>query len=195
MFIVAALYTMIDGKAANAIVGNRDTKACPLCFKNSDPRIGPSYYHSRLNVTEWLIKNAAKKDIEGNPPHSHPAVKARAREIADKLEIHFHLNINRPKPGGCGSSNNGNMARRLLSEPTKFAEILGISKDLVQNLRLISSLALSSNKLDPQKISSLCSSLHQQIFAEFPFVRNLPPCIHKYQHLSEFAKHLVIYFN
>lgn len=184
---------MIDGKAANAIVGNRDTHACPLCFENADPRIGPSFYHSRLNATEWLIKNAAKKAVPGNPAYTHPEVKTQAREFANELEREFHLNINRPRPGGSGSSNNGNTARRLLSVPDKVATILKISKRLVRNLRLISSLALSSNNLDPQKLSSLYETLQKQILDEFPFVRHLPPCIHKYQHLSELANNLVVF--
>lgn len=68
---IKAVYSMIDGKAANAIVGNRNTKACPLCLKD-DERIGPSYFHSRLNLVEGLIRNAAKKAIpNSSQPSSH----------------------------------------------------------------------------------------------------------------------------
>lgn len=96
---IRAVYSMIDGKAANAIVGNRNTKACPMCFKD-DQRIGPSYFHSRLNIVEGLIRNAAKKAVPGNPALSHPDVKKEARRIADELEAHYTVNVNRPKIGG-----------------------------------------------------------------------------------------------
>lgn len=52
---------MIDGKAANAIVNNRNTHVCPLCAPEADPRVGPSFFHSRLNVVEWMIRVAAQK--------------------------------------------------------------------------------------------------------------------------------------
>lgn len=188
-----AVYSMIDGKAANAIVGNRNTKACPLCF-DSDERIGPSFFHSRLNLVENLIRNSAKKAVPNNPALTHPEVKQEARRIANELEQHFQLNINRPKAGGCGSSNNGNMARRLLAQPATFAKILGVSVQLIENIRLISSLALSSRKLDGDKIKKLYSDIEHQYRAEFKFVRQLPPCLHKYEHLSDLIERLVIIF-
>ncbi|XP_062550922.1 uncharacterized protein LOC134215829 [Armigeres subalbatus] len=186
--ILCGIYTLIDGKAANAIVGNRDTHACPLCVQGADPRIGPSLFHSRLNTVEWLIRHSSKKAVCGNPALTNPEVKAKMRQISNDLESHFKVQVNRPKPGGSGSSNNGNMARRLLSEPVKLAEILGINSELVWNLRIISCLALSSKRLDPNKVSALTNCIELQINTEFPFTKKLPPCIHKYTHLSEFIQ-------
>lgn len=188
---MSALYTMIDGKVANAIVGNRDTHACPLCANGADDRIGPSYFHSRLNSVEWLIRMAAKKSVEGHPALTHPEVKAKARHMADQLEACFGMNINRPKIGGSGSSNTGNTARRLLSDPARFSEVLGIDEKLVKNLRLISCLALSNRQIDGNKVAKLYLELEQQIFNEFTFVKKLPPCIHKYGHLADFVTRLV----
>lgn len=191
---LSALYTLIDGKAANAIVGNRNTHSCPVCIAGSDGRIGPSFFHSQLNAVEWLIRQSAKKAVKGYPAMSHPEVKAEARKIADKLEEHFKMQINRPKIGGSGSSNNGNMARRLLAQPKVFAAILNIDAAILENLRLISSLSLSSRKLDAKKVAELYSNLETGILQTFPFIKMLPPCIHKYKHLAEFADKLVSYF-
>lgn len=188
---ISGMYTMIDGKAANAIANNRDTHACPLCVAGTDARLGPAFFHSRLNVVEWVIRVSAQKLVEGHPPQSNAAVKAKAREIADRLEEFFKMSINRPKIGGSGSSNNGNMARRLLADPENFAKILGISQLLVENLRLISSLALSSRQLDAEKVKQLYVEIEDQIASEFPFVKRLPPSLHKYSHLPEFIEKLV----
>lgn len=188
---VKGIYSMIDGKVANAIVGNRNTHACPMCVKEADPRVGPSYFHSMLNMTEWIMRNAAKKAVPNNPALTHPEVVAEARRQADQLEKHFNLNINRPKIGGSGSSNTGNMARRLLDQPEVFANVLHINVELVKNLRLISRLALSSRKLDPEKLRQLYDRIEEQILDEFPFVKRLPPCIHKYKHLPEVVEILV----
>ncbi|XP_065079189.1 uncharacterized protein LOC135702117 [Ochlerotatus camptorhynchus] len=188
--MVSGMYTLIDGKVANAIVNNRNTHACPLCVEDADPRVGPSFFHSRLNMVEWLIRYAGKNKVEGHPALSHPDVKAACRKIADELEHFFKLHVNRPKIGGSGSSNNGNMARRLLADPGNFSRILGVRKDLVENLRLISSLALSSNHLDSKKVAELFKTIMKQLDREFPDARQIPPCIHKYKHLSEMVKRL-----
>lgn len=186
-----AVYSLIDGKAANAIVGNKNTHACPVCISGPDGVIGPSYFHSRLNSTEWLIRNAAKKRIPNNPALKHPEVQSEHRRISNKLEDRFKAHVNRPKPGGCGSSNNGNLARLLLSDPTAFSDILGINRKLVENLRIISSLALSSQRLEPEKVKILYEELEKNILTEFPFIKKLPPCLHKYKHLSEYITKLV----
>lgn len=190
---VNAYYAMVDGKAANAIVQNRDTHACPLCVKGADPRVGPAFFHSRLNAVEWLIRVTAQKHTSGNPPQSHSEVKEKAREIADQLEDQYKMSINRPKIGGSGSSNNGNMARRLLDDPGNFSDILGIRKRLVDVIRLMSCLALSSKKLDGNKIEGLNKELEDLIRQEFPFIKRIPPCLHKYSHLPEIIAKLVNY--
>lgn len=43
---VSLIYSLIDGKVANAIVGNTNTHQCPICVSD-DPRLGPSFFHCR----------------------------------------------------------------------------------------------------------------------------------------------------
>lgn len=188
---ISAFFSMVDGKAANAIVDNRSTHACPLCVAGTDDRVGPSFFHCRLNMVEWLIRVASQLQVPGNPPQSDALVKAKGREIANKLENHFQMLINRPKIGGSGSCNTGNMSRDILDDPEAFAAILGIDKALVENARLISCLALSSRKLDSDKVRNLYNELEKQIRKQFPFVKKLPPSVHKYSHLPEFIDKLV----
>lgn len=183
---------MVDGKAANAIVDNRCTHLCPLCVDGADPRVGPAYFHCRLNMVEWLIRVASQLHVPGHPPQGSTMAKTKAREIADRLEDYFKMQINRAKTGGSGSSNNGNMARRLLADPENFASILGISRELVENARLISCLALSSRTLDADKVQRLYAEFEQQIQKQFPFIRKLPPSVHKYSHLADYIRKLVI---
>lgn len=68
---VSAFYAMVDGKAANAIVGNLNTHVCPLCVPGADSRVGPAFFHSRLNVVEWLIRVAAQKQVAQAIPSSN----------------------------------------------------------------------------------------------------------------------------
>lgn len=186
-----AVYSLIDGKVANAVVGNRNTHACPICIAGVDGKIGPSYFHSRLNAAEWLIRTAAKNRVPNHPALNHPDVRLECRRISNELEKHFKAHVNRPKPGGSGSSNDGNLARLLLSDPVAFAKILGVRRELVENLRTISNLALSSHQLNPDRVKQLYENLEQDILSEFTFVEKLPPCLHKYKHLPEFITKLV----
>lgn len=185
---VDAVYALVDGKVANAIINNKYTKGCPLCHPNADPRVGPHYFHSRLNIVEWVIRVSAQKAVPGNLAQSDPAVQDEARKMADRIEMEFKVSVNRARIGGSGTSNNGNMARILLSQPKKLAEILDITEELVENIRLISSLALCSRFLDGEKVEKLYDELEEQMKAEFPFVKVLPPCLHKYKHLAEQAE-------
>lgn len=186
-----AIFAMVDGKAANAIVGNRDTHACPQCVKGADPRVGPGFFHCRLNTVEWLIRVSAQKQVENHPSQSNSVVLKEQRKICDDLERAFKVSVNRPKIGGSGSSNTGNMARRLLADPAKFAKCLHISLELVEKIRLLSCLALSSHELDNQKVETLYVETEALIFREFPFIKRLPPSVHKYSHLSKFIAELV----
>lgn len=190
---VSAFYSMIDGKVANAVNKNNDTHKCPLCVDGADNRIGPSFYHCRLNCVEWLIRVSGQLHIPGHPAQKDTKVKEKRKEITRQLEDHFNLLINRPKIGGSGSSNNGNTARTLLADPKNFSAILGIDQKLVENLRMISSLALSSKYLDAEKVGQLYTQLEQQIWKQFPFLnKKIPPSMHKYSHLPEFIERLVI---
>ena len=188
---VSAIYALVDGKAANAISGNRYTHACPLCVAGADSRLGPSYFHSRLNLVEWLLRVAAQKKIPGHPAQSSHAVKSEERRMADELERILHTSINRPKIGGSGSSNTGNLARNLLAIPEKLSDVLEINLQLVRNIRMLSCLALSSHKLEREKVRKLYEDTHEMLLDEFPFVQRLPPCFHKYSHMPDFIDKLV----
>lgn len=189
---VKANYSLIDGKAANAIVDNRNTHLCPICVAKDDDRVGGTFFHNQLNGVEWLFRVSSQKQVEDHPAQAHPEVRCKAREAADAAEKSFHMAINRAKIGGCGTSNSGNTARNLLAKSAEFARILSISPTLVENFRLISSLALSSHKLNSQKVAELYSTFESQLWEEFPFIKKIPPCLHKYSHLPEYINRSVI---
>lgn len=190
---VTFIYSLIDGKAANAIISNGYTQGCPLygCFEGSSPLIGPHFYHSRLNWFEWLIRVSAQQQVEGHPAQASREVQAMIRTISDDLEEAFKINVNRPQPGGKGSSNHGNTVRKALTDTGKLANILKINPELVENLKLISCLALSSKYLDPQKVKQLYNTIVYQLGQQFPDMKKLPPCVYKYSHMPQLIRSLV----
>lgn len=70
---VSEIFAMIDGKAANAIVGNKSIHACSQCVIEADPRVNPGYFHCRLNTVEWLIRVSAQKQVEVHRAQSNPS--------------------------------------------------------------------------------------------------------------------------
>lgn len=62
---VKPIYSLIDGKFANAIVGNKDTHKSVICIGGSDFNIGPSFFHCRLNSVQWITRMSAKKNVSG----------------------------------------------------------------------------------------------------------------------------------
>jgi hypothetical protein len=88
------------------------------------------------------------------------------------------LIINQPRPGGAGSSNDGNTARRAFLDFEKFSHVLGLNQDLLKNFRTIL-LALNSQlPIKVEEFGQLCKDtaiLYVQNYAWYP----MPATVHK----------------
>ena len=71
----------------------------------------------RLDVKVWQIKTKLQKD----------SFKTRKELIQTSLWEKFGLRVDIPKPGGSGTTNDGNTARRAFANPTLFARCLGLN--------------------------------------------------------------------
>lgn len=72
------------------------------------------------------------------------AINWRKKAIQAKIKTNFGVIVDMPRDGGAGTSNTGSAARRLLSEPEKFAETLELDPQLVIDYRTIV-IALNSH--------------------------------------------------
>lgn len=192
-FNIMPSYTLIDGKAANAIVENKNTHKCPLCCNNNAKPIGPSYMHSTINCVEWLIKHRAKVVVNGRSL-TVPEVTSKVKEFSRKLEKQFGLQVNRAQPGGTGNSNTGNMAKKLLSKPNEFAKCLELSSaEPLEGLKLLSVLSCSSKPLNSTMVEDLYDKTIAELRKAFPDLKicDIPPCIEKYRHLAELSRYSV----
>jgi hypothetical protein len=88
------------------------------------------------------------------------------------------LIVDQPRPGGAGSSNDGNTARRAFLEYERFANVLGLNVTLVKNFRTIL-LALNSQlPIKVEEFGQLCKAtaiLYVQEYKWYP----MPATVHK----------------
>lgn len=80
----------------------------------------------RLDIQKWQIRG---NDVE--------KMKIRKKQIQKNFKIEMGLNVDKPKPGGSGTSNDGNTARRFFSHINKTAAITGLDITGLERCRAI----------------------------------------------------------
>lgn len=69
----------------------------------------------RLEIKKWQVRG---QNVQ--------AMKIRKNQIQKRFKVETGLIVDKPKPGGSGTSNDGNTARRFFSDPKKTAAITGL---------------------------------------------------------------------
>lgn len=64
-------------------------------------------------------------------------LKQKKSEIQEKFWKHMGLRVDKPKANGSGNTNDGNSARRAISDPEILASITSIDKTFLKNLKII----------------------------------------------------------
>lgn len=201
IFVHFSLFlTLLDGKVLNIICGTKSMQNCPICqatpktfndFSNKEKDIflpnsnslqyGISPLHSwirlfecclniskRLDVKAWQMRTQLQKD----------SFAARKSLIQATLWEEFGLKVDKPKPGGSGTTNDGNTARRAFANPKLFAKCLGLNSQLVCNFQTIL-IALSSNiPIDPIKFEKLTTATGK-IYIHYYYWFPMPATLHK----------------
>src|SRR5262249_22588312 len=140
--------TLIDGKVLNIITGTSSMQTCPMChatprnFNDLSNRskgmflpnpnslqYGLSPLHAlirifesclhiayRINIKKWQMRTADEK----------AEFAKRKKEVQVILWEKLALQVDKPKPGGSGTTNDGNTARRAFESPDSFANYLSL---------------------------------------------------------------------
>lgn len=147
--------TMIDGKIFSTIA-NSSSQRCGIC--GASPKImndlsaleklqpkenlyeyGLSTLHAWIRCFECVLHIAYKLNVQKwqTRGDSDKAVKeATKKTIIDRLRKEMDLLVDIPKPG-CGTTNDGNTARRFFQQQTLASEITGIDEDLIKRFAVI----------------------------------------------------------
>jgi hypothetical protein len=195
--------TVIDGKVLSVVTGTTSQQVCPLCGAkpsqfnrlvnaNDQPHVpldrlkyGLSPLHAWIRCLEFCL-NLGYRNVEGlmcwrvDGQIKKGIFEQRKRSIQRIIWEQLALKVDFPKPGGCGSSNDGNTARRAFSEKyqNKFAEILGLELWLVKGLSTILSAINSGLPINADKFGEYCSSLGNQYVQKYNWY-HMPVTLHK----------------
>lgn len=112
----------------------------------------------RIEVKKWSIRSDDDKE----------KVKKRKLEIQEVLKnSRFGLLVDVPKPGGSGTTNTGNVARRFFQNADDIADLIGFDKAILRRLHIILSCLSSGYTIDAVKlrtfVSELCKSIMNEI--------------------------------
>ena len=195
----AVFFTLIDGKVLNAITDTKSMQTCPICHAT------PKQFNDLSNKKEVFLPDS-KSLVYGISPlhawirllecclHISYRIDVKVWQIrGDKLKVAFAdrkkrvqailweklgLIVDRPKPGGSGTTNDGNTARRAFKNPTLLAECLDLNSELLKNIQTIL-IALSSHMpIDPERFDVLCSRTAEIYVANYPWYP-MPSTVHK----------------
>lgn len=191
--------TLIDGKVLNIITNTKSMQTCPIChatpkqFNNlsnkqtvfvpepNSLQYGLSPLHAwirifecvlhiayRINIKVWQVKNEEHKVLFAQ----------RKKTIQAILWEKLGLIVDRPKPGGYGTTNDGHTARRAFANPNHLAKLLGLDCSLLNNFKTIL-VALSCHlPIDPVRFDKLCTST-AKICVDKYFWFPMPSTLHK----------------
>ena len=153
------LCTLVDGKVVCAVTGFSSDK-CAHCGKgrkelrekdsNFEPigdsfQFGCSILHFGIRTFETLLKIGYKSDLKIFTAQEAKMDSLQFKEkvlkgerlVKKRFQDELGLVVDKARPGGFGSTNTGNVARRAFSAAVATADICGVSTVLVSNLETI----------------------------------------------------------
>ncbi|KAJ4437537.1 hypothetical protein ANN_17682 [Periplaneta americana] len=171
--------TMVDGKVCNTVVENKSAQVCYIC--GASPKhmndidsvqqrtvdhksfsFGLSILHAWIRFLECLLHVAYRLDFKKWQARGkdNEIMKLRKESIQKSFRAKMGLIIDRPKPGGSGTSNDGNTARRFFANPELAATITGVDVDvsilMTMHLKLQSSLYRNTPDFTFLRVSTKC---------------------------------------
>lgn len=98
--------------------------------------------------------------------------------VSKKLFKEFHVHVDKVLQGK-GTSNTGNVAKRLLSKPTLLAQTLELDIELVENLSTILMVFSSKHQINFDKFEPFCESTNALFYRKYNWAK-MRPTVHKY---------------
>ena len=209
---------MNDGKVLNILTNNDCTQRCPLCkllerqYRNADQddyEISPedinllclSILHFGLRLFDNLLKIGCSQSFKSHTcvDINKPAFNRRRDEIRDAFREEKGLLIDIPKPGGHGTSNDGeftkylhlynfkfkifnffagNTVRRAFEDPEFLARQIGVSTELVTKLSNVWIALKVGLPLDADKFGQYCDGVKELYRHEVPWAK-MNPATHR----------------
>lgn len=203
--------TMVDGKVCNALSQSSSAK-CYLCGakptemnnleKCLDKEIREKYFefglsplHSYIRFFEYFLHISYKLDVKMWQVRDGVQIKKilqRKLKIQTEFREKMGINVDKPRDGGRGSSNDGNVARKFFSNPSLAADITGVSENLIHRCATILQAMASGYKINPDKFNTYALDTAKELIKAYPWYY-LPASVHKVLlHGSDVIKHALV---
>lgn len=189
--------TMVDGKVCNSLSQTSSAK-CYICKANpkemndieaclqkvvhkENYEFGLSPLHSYIRFFEYFIHVAYRLDLKKWQIRSTDEKNKfmdRKREIQSKFRSEMGLLVDRPRPGGSGTSNDGNTARRFFNNPGLAAKITGVDEGLITRCAVLLQAMTSGYKINIDKFKIFALDTAKALVEKYPWFY-LPPSVHK----------------
>lgn len=190
------IFTMFDGSVSNILSETNSTSKCIVCGatpkemnldlvlnkppKTENYRFGLSTLHCWIRFFECLIHIAYRlpfKTWQVKGEENKEKFNAAKKQIQEHFKSRMGLIVDKPKPG-CGSTNDGNTARRFFSNVDLSSEITKIDKELILKFSVILRVLVSGCNINLIKFKTLLEetrSLYIQLYGWY----YMPSTVHK----------------
>ena len=192
--------TLIDGKVLNALTDTKSTQSCPICdatpkmFKNCKDfrseifqpkegslRFGLSPLHCWIRLFEFIVHAGYKLNLkmwQVRGDDNKDLLKSRKEEMQTMFWEEMSLQVDKPKGGGSGNTNNGNTARRAFENDVLFSKITGVDLQLIKNFKIILICLSCQLPLNLNKFEDFCFKTGQIILQKYEWLP-MTPTVHK----------------
>lgn len=170
------LLTMVDGKVCSSLTETKSSARCYICKAKptqmnnlkavkrlpldvDNCKFGLSTLHAWIRFMEYLLKIAYRLKLKKWAPRGADklAMLKRKREIQKRFKVELGLHIDKPRAGGNGTSNTGNVARRFFNNANKVASITGLNPTVIKRCGTILQVMASGIKVNTAAFGTLCA--------------------------------------
>lgn len=189
--------TMVDGKVCNALTSTSSAQVCYVCgvspkgMNDIDAvltrsvnterfRFGLSTLHAWIRFLEYFLHLAYRLDFKKWQARgtNTVAMKTRKSLLQERFRREMGLIVDKVKPGGAGTTNNGNTARRFFANPALSSSITGIEESLIWRCSVILRTISSNYKINLEEFDIFAVETARQLVHRYPWFY-LPASIHK----------------
>ena len=96
------------------------------------------------------------------------------------------LSLFQPRPGGSGTSNDGNTARKVMNDKEYLAKQTGISLELIHRLNIIRIALACTKKKNVEKYQAYCTKTKELYSKELSWYPANPSLHKMFDHCADF---------
>ena len=122
----------------------------------------------RLEIKKWQARGE----------EDQRKVQNKKQAIQDLLKNEMGLLVDKAKPGGSGTSNDGNTARRFFKNYRESARITGVNEDLVRRFYVILQIISSGFEINTEEFDKYTKDTAKLFVQAYPWFY-MPASVHK----------------